>query len=53
MHQGITHINNISPGYFRMFVAKFFCQKVGCLTNYHNVIDDCMKTHDVGFHVFE
>ena len=53
MHQCITHINDVTPGNFRMLVTKLFCQKIGSLTNNHDVIDNSMEAHNVRFHVFE
>ena len=53
MNQSISHINNITPRCFRMLVTEFFCQKVCCFTNNHDVIDNSMKAHHIGFHVIE
>ncbi len=53
MNQSISHINYVTPRCFWMLVTKFFCQKISCFTDYHDVIDNCMKAHYVSFHVVE
>ena len=53
MDQCIAHINNIAPRHNRMTLTKFFCQQIGCFTDNHDVINHCMKAHDVGPQIFK
>ena len=47
MYQHISHIDNVTPRYFRMAVSEIFGQKIGSLTYDHNVVNNGMIAHDI------
>ena len=50
MNQHITHVNDIAPRRFGMFLSEFFGKHIGCFSDNHNIINHCMKTHFIGLH---
>ena len=53
MYQRIAHINDVSPRHICMLLTKLFCQQIGRLADNHDVVNHCMKAHDISFHVFK
>lgn len=50
MNKDIAHINDVAPRRFRMLLTEFLGQHIGSLTNNHDVVNHCMKTHNIAFH---